>query len=204
MMVGRYVLRDLGRLGADSTPMAITTPQEHDLNRQKRWLHEHLSYELLMVRHTYKQLTASVETGREQLAWNANFVAFAVYARNLYDFLTNDKDSRIFKAEDYVSFDADKRPISGIMNNLHQQALHPGKQRIGGNDASKVGFNKVKMVNAWVEENMKNFIAKLEQPYADIWKPEMADPAKVAERTIRVDLPQENATNHPGTWVTKI
>ena len=50
------------------------------MNKQERWLYEHLSYELLMLRYTHKQLQVPVDTTHEQLVWNANYDAFAVYA----------------------------------------------------------------------------------------------------------------------------
>jgi hypothetical protein len=46
-------------------------------------LREHLPYELHMLRHTFLKFT----TVHDASDWNAYFVAFAVYARNLHDFL---------------------------------------------------------------------------------------------------------------------
>ena len=99
-------------------------------NERVAWLHEHLNYELLMMRHTYKQLQALPKTAKDQLVWNANFGAFALYARNLYSFLTNDPDLRSFKASDYERPKTDSKPVQGVMNNLHEQVFHPGKRRV--------------------------------------------------------------------------
>jgi len=79
------------------------------MNERERWLQQHLSYELLMLRHTHKQLhQVRIDSVHNQLVWNANFGAFAVYARNLYLFLTNDKTRATSGAEHYVTFDAEK------------------------------------------------------------------------------------------------
>jgi hypothetical protein len=51
-----------------------------------------------MVRHAYEQLRATPKTVRDQLAWNASFAAFSLYARNLYSFLTNKVASGNFEA----------------------------------------------------------------------------------------------------------
>jgi hypothetical protein len=67
-------------------------------------LREHIPYELLMLRHTHRQL--SQVDG--QLDRNAFLEAFAVHARNLFNFLTNREDSRNLKASDFKS--AYKRP----------------------------------------------------------------------------------------------
>ena len=120
------------------------------------WLHEHLNYELLTMRHTYKQLQALPKTAKDQLVWNANFAAFSLYARNLYRFLTNDPETRSFKASDYERPKADGQPVRGIMSNLNEQVFHPGKQRV---NADKVGLKKVKALYEWVEASLKHFSA---------------------------------------------
>jgi hypothetical protein len=46
------------------------------------WLREHLTYEVLMVRHAYEQLGATPKTVGEQLAWNAAQVAPSVRSQD--------------------------------------------------------------------------------------------------------------------------
>jgi hypothetical protein len=165
------------------------------------WLHEHLNYELLMVRHTHKQLQARIKTVNDQLVWNANFGAFALYARNIYLFLTNDRDSRNFKASDYERPEANGKPLEGVMNNLQEQVFHPGKQRV---NANKVGLEKAKKVFDWVEDNMKTFLSELKEPYAAAWNPDWAEPSKLTDITTFdvSNIKQDSASSHPGMLLT--
>jgi hypothetical protein len=176
--------------------------QVRTMNKQERWLHEHLSYELLMVRHAHKELQVPViRSACEQLVWNANFGAFAMYARNLYDFLTNEAGPRNFVAKNFAAeFEADKTPLVGIMNNLNEQAFHPGKQRTPSNDKRRVGLVKVNTVYAWVETNMQKFLGQLKQPYNTIWDQDMADLAKITKHAVPGELPQDTSSSHPGMW----
>jgi hypothetical protein len=164
-------------------------------NERIAWLHQHLNYELLMMRHTYKQLQALPETAKDHLVWNANIGAFAVYARNLCSFLTNDPDSRSFKASDYERPKTDGQPVQGIMNNLHEQIFHPGKQRI---NASKVGLEKAKRLYEWVELSMRKFLNDLREPYKSAWKEEMANPTLYDTLELVLALEQDTASSHPG------
>jgi hypothetical protein len=141
------------------------------------WLREHLTYEVLMVRHAYKQLRAAPKTARDQLAWNASFGAFSLYARNLYSFLTNKTASGNFGAADYDRPAADGKPLEGIMANLNQQVFHTGKQR--GNDDRKVGLEKATKVYAWIDANLKDFVDGIREPYKSAWDPHSADPSKL-------------------------
>ena len=75
-------------------------------------MREHLTYELLGLQHTHAQL----HRGSDQMAWNVNFGAFGLYARNLHWFLTNNKGHhglpRKLTACDYAShFKADDGEI---------------------------------------------------------------------------------------------
>ena len=141
------------------------------------WLREHLTYEVLMVRHAYEQLRATPKTVRDQLAWNASFAAFSLYARNLYSFLTNKVASGNFEAADYDRPAADGKPLEDIMANLNQQVFHTGKQR--RNDDRNVGLEKATKVYDWIDANLKNFVDGLREPYKSAWDPDSADPSKL-------------------------
>jgi hypothetical protein len=163
------------------------------------WMKEHLSYELLMMRFAHNELNWS----DDQLEWNANYSAFALHARNLYLFLTSDKDSRIYKASDYTNLETDGKPLHGIMDNLNQQTFHPGKQR---NGAKKVGLDKAAKVYTWVEKYMDEFIDKLNEPYKSAWD-EIRDKADLLqmcpERVRRGRLPSMSHTSHMVLYVTE-
>jgi hypothetical protein len=78
--------------------------EKPDIAQQKEdWLREHLPYQVMMMRHTYKQLfNHSLST----LDWNAMYMAFANAARNLRLFLTNgDKGKNNFGAHEFVALD---------------------------------------------------------------------------------------------------
>jgi hypothetical protein len=98
---------------------AVLTENGMSSNEEKKeYLSEHLFYELLMLRYTAMQL----KEVREQLAWNSFFESFGVHARNLYDFARNERDSRNFKASDFVDkFDCgENESIRGLMEKLRQ------------------------------------------------------------------------------------
>ena len=120
-------------------------------------------------------------------------------------FLTNDRDARNFKALDYANFTADKTPLKGIMQNLHEQVFHPGKQRTPPDDEKRVGRPKVNKVKNWVEENMERFVGQLKGgPYASIWKPELADLERIEAATLLVKDHWDGNSNHVGMAVAHI
>jgi len=67
------------------------------MNQKTEHLGDHLPYEVLMLRHSYER-TLEV---RYALDWNAFHEAFAVHARNLFDFLMNKGGSNNFNARDF-------------------------------------------------------------------------------------------------------
>jgi hypothetical protein len=147
----------------------------------KEWMREHLTYELLMVRYTHAQL----HLGLDQMAWNTNFGAFGLYARNLHWFLTNNKGRpdlpRKVRACDYAShFKADDTQIAAVMSDLHEQVYHPGARRL--DIAKGDGRDKADKVFKWVEEGMAKFVAEIQKTpaYKSAWDPDRADPAKIA------------------------
>jgi hypothetical protein len=142
---------------------------------------------------------------RDQLAWNANFGAFSLYARNLYSFLTNKATSDNFKAADYDRPAADGSPLYGIMDGLIQQVFHPGKRR--RNDKRKVGLHKATKVHDWIEDNMKKFLDGLDESYKAAWDPHRADPSKlnVGASFDMSKLTKDAPTSaHPFSGVTKV
>jgi hypothetical protein len=146
----------------------------------KEWMREHLTYERLMVRHTHSQLHRDLN----QLEWNVNYGAFALYARNLHWFLTNNKGRdglpRKVRGCDYAShFKADDSLIAQVMDDLHEQVYHPGAQRLV--IAKGTGRDKADKVFRWVEEWMDKFIDQIRRsPYRSAWDEDRADPLKIA------------------------
>jgi hypothetical protein len=147
------------------------------------YLANHLPYELLMLRHCYERTLKN----RDELDWNAFHEAFAVHARNLFDFLTNGGTNNNFNAADFSGFKAargskiDTRVRVILNQDLHRQVFHPGKQRTT-EDREKVGPKDRKVVFDWVEAQLAKFIETLdEKTWKPHWHPDRADPKKIRE-----------------------
>src|SRR3981081_1240019 len=95
-------------------------------DQQKRnYLDEHLPYMLKMLRYTYGQMLQK----QHYLSWNAHFESFAVHARNLVNFLTNN-DTGNFKAKDLVpAYRARISDNQGAMVLLREPVFHLAKRR---------------------------------------------------------------------------
>jgi hypothetical protein len=145
------------------------------VTERQEYLREHLSYELLMLRYTATRL----EHVRDQLLWNSLFESFGVHARNLYDFLRNEADSRNFKASDFVDdFDCGEiESVRGLIDKLRQQLLHLGKRRFkhGG---IKLNSENAAKIDGWIEKAIAKFAAELPEQYREYWNPGDADPKK--------------------------
>ena len=94
---------------------------------QRKYLDEHLTYELLMLRYCYREMPKTAHP----LHWNALFEAFVVHARNWYDFLRSEDDTRNFKASDFNAAYQPKRldKISGAFDRLHRHSIAVSRHR---------------------------------------------------------------------------
>jgi hypothetical protein len=148
------------------------------LEERIAYLPEHLLYEVLMLRFTLMRL----DMDQTQLLWNALYEAFGVHARNLYDFLRNEKASRNFKADDFIDGFAlnDRNAVHGLMQKMYEQILHLGKQRTADKN-EKIQLDDVKKVAVWIEQGLNQFAIELPEPYKSKWKPNEADPANVPD-----------------------
>jgi len=139
-----------------------------------KYLQHHLSYELLMLRHTHQRLHEI----KNKLDWNAQLEAFAVHARNFALFLLNDKDSRNFRADDYIAggFVAKTPPVN-IGTSVSVYVTHTAKARSEDPD-KKFNLEKVDKAFAWIEESFAKFIDALEEKDREYWVPALADPSQ--------------------------
>jgi hypothetical protein len=147
------------------------------MNQKIEHLGDHLPYEVLMLRHSYQRTLED----RHALDWNAFYEAFAVHARNLFDFLMNRGGSNNFSARDFSACFAARKDdaVERLINqNLNWQVFHFGKQRKSEED-EKVGKEQRKAVFEWIEENFNVFAEALDRDLAPYWYPERADPKKV-------------------------
>jgi hypothetical protein len=134
---------------------------------------------------------------QEQLLWNALYESFGVHARNLYDFLRDEKDSRNFKASDFVqNFELDDRnDVHGLMQTMYQQLLHLGKRRAAAKNG-KIDVTDIEKIATWIEAGVHKFTAELQPPFRQHWKPTAADPAAAAVETYEIEpsTPQRSSS----------
>src|SRR5262249_16058812 len=169
---------------------------------QQEYLREHIEYELLMLRYDFAQMHAELD----QLDWNAYFVAFVAATRNLYSFLTNDRDSRNWTANDFIPafHPTNTNSVAQTMNKLQQQVLHLGTTRKLTGEG-KVELEDCQRVNGWLERNMERFVDVLNKEERGVWIPDAADPSKVPGVKVQRKPPgpgspaQPTASNNPYT-----
>jgi hypothetical protein len=136
------------------------------------YLDDHLPYTVKMLHYTYSQMFPT----QHRLSWNEHFAAFAVYARSLEKFLTND-DKGNLKARDFMDFEATKgRNIDGPMQLLDRQVFHLAKGRPTEAE-DKFSLENAKAVYEWVKENFADFLAKLPPRLREHYNEKNADPA---------------------------
>ncbi|MGP0060080.1 MAG: hypothetical protein ACLPID_12420 [Beijerinckiaceae bacterium] len=158
---------------------------------RKFYLNEHLRYEMFMLRYTAQTLPL-----RAQLDWNVCVESLTVHARNLYLFLTNDKDAKNFKARDFVEkFNVRKDDTKGIFERINRQVLHLGKAR-RSDVAGKISPDDVVTVSHWLEKHFMEFVGELKEPYC--WNEVAATPPKVVLLDTCAGADAPSATNHIG------
>jgi hypothetical protein len=135
-------------------------------NRQE-YLEEHLRYEIEMLHYTF----AKMHREENQSEWNSAFVAFAVHARNLVDFLTNEKNPRNFNASDFTNGYEEPKDIAirGTMDKLHRDVFHLGKLRPRA-VMEKINIERVGHLYGWLAKAIPIFEAKLTAESRRYWK----------------------------------
>jgi hypothetical protein len=151
--------------------------------------------------------TGSLNTN-EQLDWNVHYESLAVHARVLFEFLTNEPDSRNLKASDFVgSFRVDKTALtSAAFQKFHSQVLHPGKRRPSAL-SGKMNLEDCKLVVLWLKTRFAEFIARLDEPYRSQWSWDRARVPRSAADTLKLLPSDPQASNaiindcRPAGWV---
>ena len=136
-----------------------------DQTQKDLYIKEHLPYETEMLRYTQSALNAVSVT---RLDWNAMYESFAVHARNLYMFLTNEDGSNA-KANDFVSaFRAEKDDQT---KGIHQRfltrvfRLRPKRPFLS---EEKIGISDINIYFCWIEKNLESFRGKLSSHYLEL------------------------------------
>jgi hypothetical protein len=147
-------------------------------------LAESLPYELLMLRHTHRQLSQE----QNQLDWNVFLESFAIHARNIIDFLTNRSDSRDIEASHFGG--AYKPPahreLDGLKQKLHYQILHLGKRRQGELDREeRFNTDDADKLCRWIEDAMARFLSSLSVEYRAHWNEERSQLPKTGMRRVQ-------------------
>jgi hypothetical protein len=128
-------------------------------------LEDHLPYELMMLRYTRSRLGEP----QSALIWNATLESFAMHARLLFEFLTNDGESRNFKAEDfshgYVA--KGKEKMRGKRDKLNEGLFHLAKTR-SSDHHKKVSTEVAIVLFDWIEDRFEGFLASLSPDWATI------------------------------------
>lgn len=142
------------------------------------YFNEHVLYEVLMLRYTRNHLRSSPH----QLVWNANFAAFNVSARNLYDYLNNKGGKNEVNVHAYLPYAKTFRisPISeitGTLQKINEQVFHMGRKR--PKDTGKVTLDRVEVVFQWAQSNMVSLAASFDEDFRKEIPMDRADPAVV-------------------------
>ena len=128
-------------------------------DRQKNdYLDEHLPYMLKMLRYTHEQMCQR----QHYLSWNAHFELFAVHARNLMNFLSNN-DKKNLQARDFVTggFKARTKDVGRLLQKLEQQVFHLAENR-PKDTIGKFNTDHADRVRKWIEQNFAAFLAASE------------------------------------------
>ena len=130
------------------------------------YIKEHLPYEINMLRYTQNVLNAGSVT---RLDWNALYESFAVHARNLYVFLTNE-DGPNARAKDFVpAFKAEKDDqTKSVHQRFLAQIFHLGPKRPRLSQA-KIGLSDINVYFSWIERNFGSFLDQLKGHYRELW-----------------------------------
>ena len=135
------------------------------------WMREHLFYEWQMLNHSLSRAIAS-QNPSQQLDFNAFFESYGVHARNLYDFLSNDKGagSNNAVACDYVKdFKFEKTDVTkSITPRLDWQLAHAGKRRIK-DPSKKITLSECCELFDWINKAMDQFAAQLDDELKSVW-----------------------------------
>jgi hypothetical protein len=134
---------------------------------KQKYLQEHITYEIIMLRYTYGSLYHKTEA-----SWNAHYEAFLVHARNLRDFLSgNSKSPNQAKPNVVASlfsstFTHSIPPkIKDIFKRAHEQVLHLGMYRDYVAPGKLQLHLEVTELYDYIGDTLAAFIAKLNNDF---------------------------------------
>ncbi len=103
---------------------------------------------------------------------NAFFASFAIHARSLYWFLTNNNNNEV-RACDYTkTYRPPKGPkVANVTERTNQQVAHLSSKRLI-EEERKLNYRNCRELSGWIEEHIALFAQYLEEPFASNFKPE--------------------------------
>jgi hypothetical protein len=131
------------------------------------YLEERLSYELVMLNYTFMRLmTSRASTPEEQLDSNAFLESFAVHARNLVEFLSNEAQEEARRACDYIpAFKAPNQArILRALARLEKQILCMSALRTTG-PQGRFDIEDAHELYGWLVPTILKFQAELSPQY---------------------------------------
>ncbi len=141
-------------------------------------LSEHIPYSLLMLRYALYCLRAP----RSQLDWNAHYECFAVHARLLAVFLTDDSDQTTFRISDLTTGYSVVTQLK-VFHKLNEQVLHFNSRRT--KDAKdKIDGTEVARMASWIERAFSDFEKALRAEYRPFLRMDIADPTNLIEQGV--------------------
>jgi hypothetical protein len=163
--------------------------------RYRDFLAEHLPYELAMLHHCFGRFDVP---GAD---WNAFMESFCIHARNLKQFVTNDKGkgNNCVVASDFADFHEPVPPnLTGAFQRLNSQMAHLAKTRTTA-AAAKFTRDDAENVRAWLNAALEKFVAGLDASDHGQW----AAAFSTAPKSLKVSQTW-SATNLPTQTTTSI
>ena len=136
-------------------------------DKKLEYLKEHVWYELCQLRHDYDRMAKSEDV----LDRNAFFASFAIHARSLYWFLTNNNNNEV-RACDYTQkYRPPKGPkVANVTERINQQVAHLSSKRLV-EEERRLNYRNCREISDWIEEHIALFAQALEEPFTSHFKP---------------------------------
>jgi hypothetical protein len=163
------------------------------------FLKEHIPYEVFMLEHTFKRIQPRPLLADEDKAdFNALLESFCGHARNLKQFVTNDRGkgrNTIIAAEFNKSFRRDvPKNLTGAFQRVNAQSNHLSTKRVTQPPGKFTVQNDAQPIFDWLTSAMKEFVGGLSPQQKELW-----DQAAQARHTnahqIAINIAPASGTN---------
>lgn len=167
----------------------------------KDHLSEHIPYSVMMLRYASHRLCQCPPL--TAIDWNAYYECWAVHARLLANFLTNNSDQTRFRITDLTAgYQYDTGGVAPILGQLNVQVMHFNPDRTKDN-AKKINGADVAALTNWIEGAIAKFKCTLRKEYREFWGEENTDPHCLTQQTKTAEFldidPNAKTTNSVST-----